>query len=60
MSRAEALRKLLALGGLTEPEARDICGWPGYELQAALAYLMNTNVVTYLNCGRGMRVYVLA
>lgn len=59
MTKTEALCKLLALGGLTEPEAADICGWPRAELQATLSYLLNTRLITYINCGRGMRVYQL-
>jgi hypothetical protein len=60
MTKPEALHKLLALGGLTEPEAVAICGWPRAEFDAALDYLMRTRLVTYINCGRGQRVYQLA
>ncbi|MBH2008309.1 MAG: hypothetical protein I8H71_01280 [Xanthomonadaceae bacterium] len=59
MTRAEALRKLLALGGLTEPEARDICGWPREEFNATLSGLIRAGVVTYLNGRHGVRVYQL-
>lgn len=59
MTRAEALKKLLALGGLTEPEAWQICGWPRHECSEELRALVLAKEITYSNMGRGMRIYHL-
>lgn len=57
MPRPIVLRTLLALGPLTEPELRDITGWPRTDLHTALAAAMASGGITYRYTGRGMREY---
>lgn len=61
MTRAEALKKLLALGALTKDEAYTATGWPFHEFEQVLESLLKTGEVTYRNrcTARQVRLYGL-
>lgn len=62
MTRTETIQKLLALGGLTHLEMRDITGWPEDEVKRVVGDLVDRRVVTYRNGNGGgyrQRAYIL-
>lgn len=51
MTRAEALRKLIALEPITLGGIHAACGWPAGEVEKALRELMRVGVVTFKHYG---------
>ena len=60
MTRAEALKKLLALGDLTLPEIRVTMGGDLPALDAAMGRLQDAGELTWRNAGSGQRLWMLA
>ncbi|WP_183026416.1 hypothetical protein [Variovorax sp. UMC13] len=49
MTRAEAMRKLLALGELRSPDLLETCGWPRAEVQSVLDAEIEAGRITWVN-----------
>lgn len=60
MTRAEALKKLLALGDLTLPEIRVTMGGDLPALDAAIGHLQAAGELTWRHGGCGQRLWMLA
>ena len=60
MTRAEALKKLLALGDLTLGELRTVMGGDRQAVDAAVRELRQRAVLTVRNNGYGQRLICLA
>lgn len=60
MTKHDAMLGVLRLGALTEPELRDICGWPREVLAEVIADLMCGNRIKRHSTNRGMYCYLVA
>ncbi|GER16709.1 hypothetical protein [Variovorax boronicumulans] len=62
MTRAEALKKLLALGELSRDEAYAVTGWPFHEFEQVLDSLVDAGEVIYGDrcTSRQVRLYRVA
>ena len=59
MTRAEALKKLLALGDLTQPEIEVVMGGDKLVLRDAMFGSLASGAITYRNAGAGQRLWTL-
>lgn len=59
MTRSEALKKLLCLGDLTQPEIEVIMGGDKLVLRDAMFGSLAAGDITYRNAGVGQRVWTL-
>lgn len=52
MTRADALRKLIALEPITLGEIHRVCGWASGEVEKALQELLSAGLVTFKHYAR--------
>ncbi len=52
MSRADVLRKLIALEPITAGQIHAVCGWPAGEVEKALQELLSAGLVTFKHYAR--------
>ena len=51
MSRADVLRKLIALEPITAGQIHAVCGWPAGDVDKALDELLHAGLVTFKHYG---------